>query len=104
MTGRLQRELIGLGVNLNTTQSNATQISTMLGAGTNTVTETFSLNPYAYNINPGTDTGSKLCLKVTETNSAEKKISVSIENAQYQDDLRELQFEVCLGITTWKNF
>ena len=42
--------------------------------------ETFSLNPYVYDINPGTDAGSKLHLKETECVSSEKKIEVSIGN------------------------
>ena len=75
MPGVSQRELRNLGININTTQT-----STMSGTGTNTVTETFSLNPYACNINPGTDAGGKLYLKATESNSAEKKITMSIEN------------------------
>ena len=73
-----QRELRNLGIDINTTESN-----TMLNAGSGAAAapiETFSLNTYACNINPGTDNGSKLYLKAIESVSSEKKIEVSIGN------------------------
>ena len=44
--------------------------------------EVFSVNPHANNINPSSETGSKLYLKATEALHEDEKHDLSIENGQ----------------------
>ena len=49
-------------------------------ATTMPVLETFNVNPYANNINPSTDSGSKLYMKATEPLSKAQQLETSMDN------------------------
>ena len=78
---QLQRELRGLGINLNMIESNNTLKSTE--AGTNGRTGAMESLYFIYldNINPSVVEGRELFLVVTTELSTDKKIAVSISNS-----------------------
>ena len=71
-----RRELIDLGITLSPstmTDSNATGTTTP-------VLETFNVNPHANNINPSTDSGSKIHMKATEPLPKVQQLEIAIDN------------------------
>ena len=77
MPGTSQRELRNLGKNAD---KSSAEVLTMSNAAGTTPTASFTINPCASDVNPSTESGSKLCLKATEKVSAKDKINLSISN------------------------
>ena len=89
MPGISQWELRNLGISTLIINELSTEVSAMSRPTGPATGESFTINPYAGDINPSTESGSKLYLKAMEEVPQKDKLYISISNGTKVSDMLE---------------